>query len=170
MNWDAIGAIGEIVGAIAVVTTLFYLARQTHQSVELEHGKEQRVIIDQFNAYVRIMTEPNNLPAIRKGFKSYTTLDPDQQVIAWRNFAQWVNYYEQMNYSYLSGLIPNAILDAVGAWVVSMLITPGGSEYWRDHGSSHGIDVYKKLGGLLSDTENLPEPVTDTYSWLDCHE
>ena len=29
MNWDAIGAIGEIVGAIAVVATLLYLARQT---------------------------------------------------------------------------------------------------------------------------------------------
>ena len=29
MNWDAIGAIGEIVGAIAVVITLLYLAHQT---------------------------------------------------------------------------------------------------------------------------------------------
>ena len=28
MNWEAIGAIGEIVGAIAVVATLVYLARQ----------------------------------------------------------------------------------------------------------------------------------------------
>ena len=28
MNWDAIGAIGEIVGAIAVVITLIYLAAQ----------------------------------------------------------------------------------------------------------------------------------------------
>jgi hypothetical protein len=29
VNWDAIGAIGEIVGAIAVVATLLYLAAQT---------------------------------------------------------------------------------------------------------------------------------------------
>ena len=28
MNWDAIGAIGEIVGALAVVISLFYLGRQ----------------------------------------------------------------------------------------------------------------------------------------------
>ena len=32
MNWDAIGAIGEIVGAFAVVLTLFYLAAQIKQS------------------------------------------------------------------------------------------------------------------------------------------
>ena len=28
MNWDAIGAVGEILGALAVVVTLVYLARQ----------------------------------------------------------------------------------------------------------------------------------------------
>jgi hypothetical protein len=28
MNWDAIGALGEICGALAVIATLFYLAKQ----------------------------------------------------------------------------------------------------------------------------------------------
>ena len=32
MNWDAIGAIGEIVGATAVVTTILYFAGQTRQA------------------------------------------------------------------------------------------------------------------------------------------
>lgn len=34
MNWDAIGAIGERVGAAAVVATLFYLARQISDSTQ----------------------------------------------------------------------------------------------------------------------------------------
>ena len=34
MNWEAIGAIGEVGGAIAVVATLVYLARQIRQSTE----------------------------------------------------------------------------------------------------------------------------------------
>ena len=32
MNWDAIGAIGEIVGALAVVISLMYLAAQIRTS------------------------------------------------------------------------------------------------------------------------------------------
>lgn len=32
MNWDAIGAIGEMVGAVAVVITLLYVARRIHQA------------------------------------------------------------------------------------------------------------------------------------------
>jgi hypothetical protein len=35
MNWDAIGAIGEVVGAVAVVASLVYLARQIRQNSSL---------------------------------------------------------------------------------------------------------------------------------------
>jgi hypothetical protein len=39
MNWDAIGAIGEIVGAIAVVATLVYLSVQTTRTrIAIEAG------------------------------------------------------------------------------------------------------------------------------------
>lgn len=34
VDWDAIGAIGEVAGAIAVVATLVYLARQIRHSAE----------------------------------------------------------------------------------------------------------------------------------------
>ncbi len=34
MNWEAIGAIGEVGGAIAVVATLIYLARQIRESTQ----------------------------------------------------------------------------------------------------------------------------------------
>ena len=34
MNWDAIGAIGEIVGAMAVVATLLYLAKETRTNTK----------------------------------------------------------------------------------------------------------------------------------------
>jgi hypothetical protein len=32
MNWDAIGVVVEVLGAIAVVVTLIYLARQTAEN------------------------------------------------------------------------------------------------------------------------------------------
>jgi hypothetical protein len=36
MNWDAIGAIGEIVGALAVLITLIYLAMQIKQNSDMQ--------------------------------------------------------------------------------------------------------------------------------------
>ena len=41
MNWDALGAIGEIIGAIAVLATLYYLAAQIKmQNRELEKSNK----------------------------------------------------------------------------------------------------------------------------------
>ena len=41
MNWDALGAMGEIAGAIAVIATLFFLARQLQVNTrELERTNE----------------------------------------------------------------------------------------------------------------------------------
>ncbi len=37
MNWDAIGAIGEILGALAVIATLAYLATQV-KSMKIRHS------------------------------------------------------------------------------------------------------------------------------------
>ena len=51
MNWDAIGAIGEILGALAVVLTLGYLAIQVKQNTHSMKvaAKLERVITDSDN-------------------------------------------------------------------------------------------------------------------------
>ena len=48
MNWDALGAIGELVGAIAVVVTLAYLAFQIRQNNNLASGAAQRELMSGF--------------------------------------------------------------------------------------------------------------------------
>ncbi|MEH6593310.1 MAG: hypothetical protein V7746_23775, partial [Halioglobus sp.] len=37
MNWEAVGAFGEVVGALAVVVTLVYLARQIRGNAAANH-------------------------------------------------------------------------------------------------------------------------------------
>ena len=71
VSFQDLGAIGEFLGFFAVVITLFYLAKQTHQGVELNRGKETRVLINQFNVNLRLMTDPAYLTPTRKALVSY---------------------------------------------------------------------------------------------------
>ena len=66
MTLQDLGAIGEFLGLFAILITLFYLAKQTHQSVEVSRGRETRTLIDQFNVYLRLMTEPAHLAPVRQ--------------------------------------------------------------------------------------------------------
>jgi len=49
VNWEAIGAAGEILGAIAVFVTLVYLASQIKQSNNLARFTATKEILNQFN-------------------------------------------------------------------------------------------------------------------------
>jgi hypothetical protein len=72
MNWEAIGAFGEIIGALAVVATLFYLAvqvRETRKDAKLSAVQAQRSAV-QANRELRIqmfLSERDSpyIPAIR---------------------------------------------------------------------------------------------------------
>ena len=46
MNWDAIGAIAELLGAIAVVLTLLYLARETGKSASAVDATSLREVAE----------------------------------------------------------------------------------------------------------------------------
>jgi hypothetical protein len=50
MNWDAIGAIGEILGAISVLVTLVYLAQQIRQSNRIATASSEISIRDNFSS------------------------------------------------------------------------------------------------------------------------
>ena len=59
MNWDAIGAIGEILGALAVVLTLMYLARQVSEAknaLYLQSTKDSSSLLNEYHALVASST------------------------------------------------------------------------------------------------------------------
>jgi hypothetical protein len=61
MNWDALGAIGEVAGAVAVVITLVYVARQLG-----EHTKSMRIqsldaTFGEWNSLLRDLQDPDGV-------------------------------------------------------------------------------------------------------------
>lgn len=76
MNWEAIGAAGEILGAIAVLITLLYLARQIGQLNQQNHLDSFQHMQDQLNTYLRQISGSKETAAlVVKGRQSFSGLD-----------------------------------------------------------------------------------------------
>jgi hypothetical protein len=83
VNWDAIGAIGEVVGAVGVIATLGYLAVQIRQNnVHLaENAKISRLGALESNAKSAnqfrelLLTNPDLSELYARGCESYSALD-----------------------------------------------------------------------------------------------
>ena len=82
MNWDAIGAIAEGVGAIAVVVTLAYLAVQmriANKLHQLESFRYVNVRLEKICEWFSHSVE--NASIINRGRKSLTSLDDDERLV-----------------------------------------------------------------------------------------
>lgn len=102
MNWDAIGAMGEIFGAIAVLITVAYLAIQVRRSNELSRFSSSRDVINQFNELNRLVATDSTLRAalIKTGELS---LDEEEQIY---NFAMmFCNVWVSVQIAYNNGQI-----------------------------------------------------------------
>ena len=60
MNWDAIGAVSEIIGVVAVVVTLLYLAKQILQTNQIAKSAVARELQERYaEIYALLATDPN---------------------------------------------------------------------------------------------------------------
>lgn len=77
MNWEAIGAIGEIVGAIAVLVTLIYLAMQIRQNTYQTRAAATQDTIHLWNEISQaVLTDRSVAELIEKGNNNLSSLDP----------------------------------------------------------------------------------------------
>ncbi|MDA1371680.1 MAG: hypothetical protein O2971_13095 [Proteobacteria bacterium] len=57
MNWDAIGAVGEIVGALAVILSLLYLSSQVRQTNKLANNNSLQAVLQSEMNFASIIME-----------------------------------------------------------------------------------------------------------------
>ena len=69
MNWDAIGAVGEVAGALAVVITLVYLAKQLRENTSSNRTNSSWSMMHSFNQmHETIVANPQFSDAVQKAF------------------------------------------------------------------------------------------------------
>ena len=81
MNWDAISAIGEIVGAAAVVLTLLYLSKEIRQNSRSVAISALRDTTAQWNHWSEMLaTSPDLSKVVAKGNNAYASLSESESL------------------------------------------------------------------------------------------
>jgi hypothetical protein len=153
LNWEAIGAIGEILGALTVIVTLFFLfgqlrlnSRQLLQANELARADSQRDILKQVADHSTLtIAKPDLQQDIRTCYQSWI----DAPAAAKWNFECWASAYfyivEQAINMHESGLLSDETYDAMEIAAIRMIETPGGNQWWEKKSKNIGAQVSRKL-------------------------
>lgn len=152
MNWDAIGAIGEIVGATAVVLTLAYLAIQIRQTRELEQATSIRNMLDKaIEIMVHSSRNPGSFEILRKGVVDYSALPIDEK----DRFHEWATFSiistEQAMYMHRSKLLPYESWTVWEGFSAAIITSTGGAQWWADYKVVFNKEVVEKLEAAAND-------------------
>ena len=156
MNWDAISAIGEIVGALAVVLTLGYLAIQTRGAKDVALAQAQRELTADLNSvWSRLEQDRELLRLVRIGVNDWQALKNNEKAAVHAFYTQlFFNLSAAMGQHHLKG---NE--DDVQTWedvLLGLLLCPGGRAWWEEAQYLYFPPLVSRLNARLKTSVDLP--------------
>lgn len=170
MNWDAVSAIAEIVGVVAVVISLLYLAMQVRQNTnQLRQDNLRNTVRGTLDTNWYYHRDPAAFDVFRRGTNSFDTLSPQEQAHFHSIVVDLSFYLEIVRQMVASGLIDPLALDVNRRFFLSILLTPGGAEWWEIAKRTKpmpqaGIDILQAELDAIDPAE-FPK-ITDLQPWF----
>lgn len=164
VNWDAIGAIGENIGALAVIISVLYLAYQvklgaTHARANTQH----QIVKDLQEHQSRLIDNPN---LFRRGYAGLSNLTDDEKLAFGTYFAEVVSTFESTLRLQKAGLVDDTIYKGHRAFMLALIQTPGGVEWWSQWKGLFSADVSEYVEKQLRDRIDLPPSVTESIRYF----
>jgi hypothetical protein len=134
MNWGAVGAIGEILGAVAVVLTLGYLGIQMHQAHRTARSDARQRILDQFsNALSNFLDSERNRAVLYGGLEDRESVEPADYLM----FNHWLNIFATNVFNALrlraEGILDEEAFKLISNAFVGACLTKGGNVWWQEN-------------------------------------
>ena len=134
MNWDAIGAVGEVLGAIAVLITLLLLLRQLRQNTDSLKIQSLNTI---YGEWIAMTGELQTQPVLRSAFSKDANgvdLDDDELYVLVIYFVRMLNVNDKMYHLYREGSTDSYTLEGMKK---TLLMVLRDSHFFADWWSSN---------------------------------
>ena len=79
MNWDAIGAVAELVGAIGVIGSLVYLAAQIRQSAKAQRAATLQAVSESITQAGEELARDERLGLFLRGMNEFSSLNDEDR-------------------------------------------------------------------------------------------
>jgi hypothetical protein len=146
MTIEQMGSIGEVIGGIAVVVTLIYLAIQMRQNTQMMRAAAHHSV-NELGVHINLAlgTDPEASRIIQLGSENYKELEPHQRLmfhlIMRANFSGAEDFYIQSR----EGLLDTGMWDSRKLAMTRYLQQPGVQTWWERNSDLFSTDFVKDL-------------------------
>jgi hypothetical protein len=138
MNWEAIGAVGELLSAAGVVFTLGYLAVQIRQSNSIANWETHRSAVTSFSdALQSVINDADTARVYRSGLLDLESLEPVDRLRFSTLISVLVLNFKDTLAAYDAKMFDQPTYEAWQGYICSTLNTPGGALWWQENRTTY---------------------------------
>jgi hypothetical protein len=132
MNWEAIGAVGEMLGAVGVIVTLVYLARQIRQNTRATRlSTSQAIATAARDRNKPLLQDPELAWTFQVGTEDPTRLSEKEQARFVELCFSFFRMFEDAHYQHQNGALDPKIWDGYERLYAAYAKAPGLQAYWK---------------------------------------
>ncbi|HWH91157.1 MAG TPA: hypothetical protein VNV64_05105 [Candidatus Binatia bacterium] len=132
MNWDAISAISQLVGSIAVVLSVLYLAVQVHRSTRVAKLATQDAAATALRDVTKPFMENAEVERIwRVGLENVGALSVEERARFFHAAYQFLKAFETIHFHYVYGLMDEQLWEGWRGLLRHYVAAPGMAQYWN---------------------------------------
>ena len=149
MNWDAISAVSQLVGSIAVVVSVLYLAVQLRRSTRVASVAAQDAAAAALRDVTKPFMENAELGRLwRIGLEDFKSLSADDQARFFHAAHQFLKALETIHFHYIYGLLDAQLWQGWRELLRHYVATPGLAYYLDLRGAVFSPRFQKFLSEL----------------------
>ena len=158
MNWEAIGAISELVGALAVLASLVYIAIQVRSGAIAYKTNLRDTSFRSLMEWNYAMTQDESLAWVfHQGVKDWTSLDNKERVRAIHALYSFFKLIENMYLHYLGGHLDEELWSGNKKVLFTYGTQPGSREYLSQRMSIFHPEYQKFLQSMDQSTDSVSD-------------
>lgn len=151
MNWEAIIAISELIGVIAIVLTLLLVVKEIRQNSQVLEITALRDATDHWNHWSNMVaSSPDLAEIVVRGDQSYTSL-PAPDAVRYGAYLQ--TFFDNAS-SYRTMVLDHSVeddLDVLDAIIRRRIFRTGYVEWWEENKTDYGNEFKTWIDGILAD-------------------
>jgi len=152
MNWEALGAIAELLGAVGVIVTLVYLSTQIRQNSNQLRGSATTAVYEYQRKLVEMLSaDPELYKIALRGNEDLASLDPWEQ----QRFTIWclheTGMWEMCHQLLRQGALDREIYSGKEDYWLTLHSSPGRREWWNTHSIMLAEGFYREVSKQLEE-------------------
>ena len=163
MNWDAIGAIGEIIGAGAVVATLGYLAVQIRQNTKVARSATRQSIAEMtINLNADLVEDRTMAQTLANDLQGETLEIADRIRLLSRSYRAMRNW-ENIHCQFLSGMLSADEWRGFRLNLKATMEWRSMQEYWKNEHQFYSEAFQSEVSDIQREVESGSDNLSHNY-------